>query len=289
MTKRRPRSLGSRPAGRYNERVSEHRFLPDANRVSVLAAVVLLAYALTRLFETPHFPFAVSLAGISFSFDVNLNLAVAFLAAGLTATGTDWLLRSHPAFKRNAFEHWLLPALTAWGISFPLYTLPSGIFWWLAFGLGGSLLVLVFLAEYVVVDPMDERYAIAAAVLTALSFVLFFVLTISMRFTGVRLFVQLPVLSIAAGLVALRTLHLRLGGRWELNWASGIALVTAQLAAAWHYWPLAPVQYALVLFAPVYGATALAVSLGEDVPARRALVDPLVVLAVLWGLALGIR
>jgi hypothetical protein len=269
--------------------VIEHRYLPEANRVSVLTAVVLLAYALTRLIEVPHFPFIAHIASFEFSFDINLNAAIAFLAAGLTATGMDWLLRSHPAFKRNAIEHWLLPALTAWSISVPLYTLPSGTYWWLAFGLGGLLLVLVFLAEYVVVDPADARYATATTLLTALSFALFLVLAISMRYTGVRLFLQLPALSIAAGLVALRTLHLRLGGRWEYPWAGGIALMTAQLAAAWHYWPLAPVQFGLALFAPVYAATTLAVDLGEEGPLKRALVESSVALVVIWGLAFGIR
>jgi hypothetical protein len=270
--------------------MQSHRYRPDPNRVSVLTAAVLLALALTRLITTPRLDIAIPLAGIALNFSVNLNTAIVILAAGITATGVDWLLRTHPSLEEGETrEHWLLPTLTVLVIGISLYTLPAGPEWWLGFGLGGALLVVVFLAEYVVVDPTDSRYPVATAALTALAFAIFLILGVALRASNARLFLVVPALFLAGGLAALRTLHLRLNERWELPWALGIAIVAAQLGAALHYWPLTPVRFGLALLGPVYALTVLAVSLAEGNPFRRAVVEPAIMLGLLWGLAVWFR
>lgn len=178
-----------------------------------------------------------------------------------------------------------MPTLSVLVIGVSLYTLPAGPTWWLGFGVGGVLLVVVFLAEYIVVDPADTRYPIATAVLTALAFAIFLILAVALRAANTRLFLILPALFLASGLAALRTLHLRLNERWEFNWAIGIALVETQLAAALHYMPLTPIRFGVVLLGPAYALTLLAVSVLDGNPFRRASVEPLVMLAILWGLA----
>jgi hypothetical protein len=266
--------------------MQNRRYLPEANRVSVLMAAVLLAFALTRVISAPNLKLAIPLAGILLAFSLNLNTAIVLLAAGITATGMDWLLRTHPSLEKGeSREHWLLPTLTVLVTGISLYTLPAGTTWWLGFGLGGVLLVLVFLAEYVVVDPADTRYPVATAVLTALAFAIFLILAVALRSVNARLFLVLPALFLAGGLAALRTLHLRLNERWEVNWALGIAVIEAQVAAALHYFPLSPIRYGLVLLGPIYALTLLAVSLAEGNPFRRAFAEPLVMLGILWGLA----
>ena len=266
-------------------------------RVSVLTATVLLAFALTRVIHTPYYALNLSLAGIALIFNVNLNTAIAILAAGLSATGVAWLLRAHPSLEPGeTLEHWLLPMLTTLVVGVTLYTLPSGFTWWAGFGIGGVLLVVVFLAEYVVVDPADTRYPFATADLTSLSFAIYLILAVTLRSAGVRLFLLAPALFLAGGLAALRTLHLRLNPRtagvnerWEFGWALGVALVGAQLAAALHYWPLTPVRFGLILLGPAYALTGLAASMAEGNPFRRAFVEPAVMLGLLWGLAIWFR
>jgi hypothetical protein len=249
----------------------EKRYLPDTNRIGVLTAAVLLAYALARLIDSPGYALDLNLAGVTITIPLNLTIALIFLAVGLTASGIDWLLRNHPSFHQvNTLEHWVLPALTTLVIGFPLYTLPNGLEWWLSFALGGVLLVAVFLAEYITVDSLDARYSIASAVLVAVSFALFLILASALRYAGARLYFLFPLLWLAAFLVSLRVLHLRLMGSWEWAWAAGIALACAQLAAAFHYLPLGAVQYGLLLLGPLYALTSMANNILEGAELRRA-------------------
>ena len=267
--------------------MNESRYLPDANRVGVLTATVLLAYALSRLVQTPQFTIALQLPGFYFSYPISLSTVMVFLAAGLTATGMDWLLRSHPSLgDKRTIEHWLLPTLSAFIIGIPLTILPPGKAWWIGFGIGSLLLVLIFFAEYIVVEPSAPNYAIATAGLTALSFAIYLILTTALRYGGARLFLLAPALFIAAGLVSLRTLHLRTGQKWEYNWAIGIALVCTQIAAGLHYWPVSPIQFGLVLLAPLYALSTFAGNLLEGIPVRRAIIEPLIALGLAWGIAI---
>jgi hypothetical protein len=270
--------------------VSDPRYLPDANRVGVLTATVLLAYALSRLIQTPEFTFELQLPGFYVSYPLSLDTVMVVMATGLTATGMNWLLRSHPSLgKKSTAEHWLLPTLATFIIGIPLTILLPDNAWWGGFVIGGSLLVLVFLAEYIVVEPSAPNYAIATAGLTALSFAVYLILTTALRFSGARLFLLAPAIFVAAGLVSLRTLHLRVGQKWEFNWALGIALVCTQIGAGLHYWPVSPVQFGLALLGPLYALSSLTSNLLEGIPLRRAMIEPLIALGLSWGAAFVIR
>lgn len=265
-------------------------FLPDANQVGVVTAVVLMSYALTHLVNAPGITLAVQLPGFYFTYPLTLGTAMTLIAAGLTASGMDWLLHNRPGMTgRRTVEHWLLPTLTAFIIGALLGILPAGPAWWVGFAVSAALLVAVLVAEYVALDPGAPLYPLAAAGLIAVSYALFLLLMIALRLGGARLFLVLPAVFLAAGLVALRTLHLRLAAQWEYPWAVGIGLICTQLAAGLHYWPLTPLQFGLLLLSPLYALTALAVRLGEDVPIRSALAEPALILAGLWAAAVLLR
>ena len=266
--------------------VTENRYLPDTDRVGVVTAAVLLTYALTHLMETPQYTVELQLPGFYISYPVGLSTLMIILSAGLTATGMDWLLRAHPSLEKTpTIEHWLLPTLATFIIGVPLTILPAGITWWAGFAVGSLLLVLIFIAEYIVVEPSAQNYAVATAGLTALSYAIYLILTTALRYAGARLFLLAPALFLAAGLVSLRTLHLRVGKKWEFNWAIGIALVCTQIGAGLHYWPVSPVQFGLILLGPLYALTTLTGNLLEGVSLRQALVEPLIALGLAWGLA----
>ena len=274
--------LGGFAPRSYNPGMESQSRLPDADRLSILAATILLNYALARFIEIPARSLELQLPGFYFVAELNFQTVAAILSMGITVAGADWLLRTHPSLHAQpAFEHWLLPALTAWIIGIPLFQLPIGPIWWAGFALGGGFLLLVLVAEYIAVDPTDARLPLAAATLTATAYAIFLTMGISLRFAGTRLFLLLPAILVATGLVVLRTLNLRLHGRWMWFDAILIALVCVQLSAGLHYLPLAPVPFGLLVLAPAYSLTILFANLREGLLTRQAIVEPLVVFVLI--------
>jgi hypothetical protein len=268
---------------------TQTRYLPDFERLSVLAATLFLAYALAQFIDIPGWELELQLPGLLLEIHLNIRTITAFLAAGLAASGTDWLLRDHPALKNKpTIQHCLLPALTALVIGFPLYQVPFGSVWWIIFTLGGLLLMLVLVAEYIVVDPEDLRYTLAVVGLTAVSFALFLMLVIVLRSAGTRLFLLLPAVGLAAGLVSLRTLNLRLNGQWKFVECLVVAFVVVQSAAGLHYWHFSPVAFGLAVLGPTYALTSLIGGLADEEPVPQVFYEPLAVMVLAWGGALWV-
>ncbi|GAB4504440.1 MAG: hypothetical protein Fur0043_14340 [Anaerolineales bacterium] len=268
----------------------ELRYLPNSNRLGVLLATVLLTLALARLIQAPQWTLELQLPGFYFAFPFGLSTAMLLLAAGLSATGMDWVLHEHPSRGEKAtIEHWLLPAMATLIVGVPLSTLPMRNVWWMGFGVGALLLTLVFLAEYIVLEPSAPYYAFATIGLTALSYAIYLILVTALRFNGARLFLLLPAIFIVAGLVTLRSLRLRVGGNWQYPWAAGVGLICAQIGAGLHYWPLSPIQYGLALLGPLYALSTLIASLLENTSPRRAILEPLIALLLAWGATAFLR
>ncbi len=320
----------------------EHHHLPNTDRLSVLAASILLAYAMLPFIQFPERSLIVPVLGVVFVFKINFSTVIALISAGLAAAGVSWLLIDHPRLQqsaplrpadsrnaarsgaagfiagirssvsvraietedrqetgrfdfpgsyyfRNLFQHWLFPALTAWVIGVPLSSLTVGPQWWAVFAFGGVLLVLVLVAEYIAVDPNDTLHGPAAIGLTAFSYALFLILTITLVAGGARLYVLLPALTVAILLVTLRSLYLRLGDRWCFGWAIGISFVVVQVATALHYWPLSPLSFGLIILGLAYALASIAGSFEEGRSGGALWIEPAVMLAVLWGLAFALR
>jgi hypothetical protein len=266
------------------------RHTPDANRLSILSAGVLLTYALPRLLENPSPILNWNLLGLlALEIPLDLNLLTIFLAAAITAAGMNWILRGHPAYESEiSLQHWILPALTAFALGIPLYNFEPGPAWWVSFFLGGALLLMVFVAEYIALDSSDTRYTIASAGLNAVAFSLFLILSSALSFAGARLILSLLVLIPAAGLVSLRAIHLRTG-KWQWQWALVIAVICSQITAALHYWPLSPVQHGLMTLAPLYVLTGLVSKLDEETSTRRILVEAGIYFGLFYLVALLLR
>ncbi len=280
-------SLGRPHSRRYNARVDHNPSRPDPDRIGVLTAAVLLAFAVTRLLPDSAIDLRLTLGPFFLIYPLNLTSLITLLAGGLTAAGMDWLLRAHPSLNgQPSVEHWLLPTLSIFVVGLPLGFLQDGNTWWIAFGIAAVLLVVVFISEYVAVDPASASYPSATAILTSLSFAIYLILLVAVRLAGMRLVVLAPAIFIVSGLLALRVLRLRLHGQWKFVWALGIALISIQLAAGLHYWPLSPIQFALALLGPMYALISLAGNLGESAPIRRAAIEPIIAVSLAWASAL---
>jgi len=270
----------------YNAQVNETTMrgnFPNTERLSVVAAVIMLAYALNRFVEIPAQVIELQIPGLYLEFEINDSILTALLVAGLAATGADWLLRDHPGRnKQRVFPHMLLPAVTALVIGIPLNQMDFGIAWWAGLLAGTILLVLVFMGEYIVIDAQDVRQPLAAASLSAVAFAIYLVLATTLRGAGTRLFFILPALIAATWLVSIRSLYLRLHGLWVVYESAIIALIVGQLAAALHYLPLTPLRFGLILLGPAYALTSLFSGLIEEKPTPKLLVEPAIVIGISW-------
>lgn len=266
---------------------TEHK--PNINRISVLSSAILLAYTLAGFITLPSRTLSIQFPGLFLEFPIDKNTIVSFLVALLAATGADSLVRDHKNFTgKLSIQHWFLPALTAWAIGLILLQEPFSFLWWIVFSIGGLTLVLVLFAEFIVVDAHDIRRIPATIGLIALSFSLFLVLAITIRSIELRIFILTPAISIAAGLVSLRTLHL-LYNQWAIIEALVIAIIMGQISAALNYLRIDPITFGLFLLAPTYALTSLTGGLLAKRSIQQVILEPLIVLIIVWSIAIFLR
>lgn len=262
-------------------------YFPSLDRMGMLIASVLLTFALTQLIQSPRLTLTLELPGFYFAFPLTLGTFMTLFASALTAAGMDWLTREHPSLgEASNRKNLLLPTLTTFVMGTPLALLAGQSSWWMGFVLGAVLLTAVCVAEYISINPNAPAYAFARAGLTAVAFALFLILLTSLRYSGARMILLVPAVFIVAGLISLRILYLDGSDRWDFPWAIGIGLICAQLSAGLHYWPLSPIQFGLAITGPLYALTTLSANLAENIPLRRAVVWPAVVLGMAWVAAL---
>lgn len=255
--------------------MDEHRHIPDLHKLSIVIAMILLAYSTTAFISIPTQRIEIQLPGFLLALNLNFITVVAVVSAILAAAGTDWILAAHPhANPQSRWHHWLVPAFTAIAIGITLGTIPLGLAWWFVFGLSALLMAGVLISEYISADSEDLRYTFSVLGLNTVSYALFLIIVITIAGVGFRLYVLLAAIIPAVFLITLRTLFLRLAGRWLAGWAAGITLVITQLAAALFYLPLRPLQYGMILLGLLYGAISLATNLEERLSGNSLWIEP---------------
>lgn len=261
--------------------MNKHQNLPDIDRLSVIMAMILMAYSLTAVISFPTQTLEFQLPGFLLVLDINFLTIVTVLVAVMAAAGCAWLINDHPFLeKHNRWHHWLIPALTAMVIGVPLGVLKVSPAWWGVFALGGVLLGGVFLSEYISIDPADNRGALAILSLTAVSLALFLTLAIALRGSGSRLYLILAAVAPASFLVTARSLLLQAGGTLKLPWAIGISIVVTQTAAGLYYLPLKPVPFGLILMGVLFALINLAGNLEESGNRSTFWIEPAVLLVI---------
>jgi hypothetical protein len=263
--------------------------LPDLNRLSITVSTILVAYTLTHFVSLPPQEVGLTLLGIFFNLRINYSTLVSILVAGLTASGSAWLMQDHPARgdADNTIIHWLLPSLTSLVLMQAVNQLQFNALWWVATATSGMGLILVFVAEYVVLDDSNRFYIPAEMGITVLSIVLFLILAITLHAGEVRLFFRVPVLSTAAVLVYLRVIHLRRRGFWAVNQSSVPFLLIGELAAVLHYLPIGSIGFGLALAGPLYALIEISTDLpdGEKRIPLEKIFWPSAIMILSWGLA----
>jgi hypothetical protein len=246
-------------------------------KLSIVIAMILLAYATTAFIQLPTSTFNFQLPGFLLVLRFNFTSLVAVVGAILAASGSDWIIAGHPHNTgQTRWHHWLVPAFTAIAIGISLGTLPLGSTWWIVFGFGAVLLAGILSVEYISVDPDDLRYSFAVLGLNAVSYALFLIVVLSIAGAGYRLYMLMAAVIPTVFLISSRSLFLRNGGKWRTPWSAAITLIIAQIAAGLFYLPLRPVQLSLILLGLLYGMVTIANNFDEKFSGRALWLEPVV-------------
>lgn len=260
-----------------------NRHLPNPERISMILASVLLVLAMTQFINLPAQLYSISFLGIFLPIEIKFRTIVAIFVAGMTATGTDWLLRDHPNLEsKSTIPHWFLPALTAWISHIVLSNLPISANWWLVFLGTGIFLLIVLYGEYIILDQSDPRYSYAYTGLNILAYAQFILLAISLKTIGLRLFLILPALGISAGFICLRAFQTGIMVKQPFRLALVGMVITIQLSAALHYLPINPISYGLILLGPLYVLIYGGPIIFQSPPTLKGWIEPIIILFILW-------
>ncbi|GAB4474380.1 MAG: hypothetical protein Kow0088_10350 [Anaerolineales bacterium] len=266
------------------------RFLPNTDQVSIIAATILLTFAMAAFINFQIQDLRIVLGNIYVTISLNIQTAITVIASILAASGADWLIRNHPLWnKRNTIEHWVLPLLTTFVLGFLIGRQGNGTYGWWSFFLGAALIMGILVAEFITVNPQDPNYPIAVTLLLAISYLLFLIFCILVRILNYRLLFILPTLFFATLLVSLRSFRLRHPLGWSFSEALIISILTTQLATALHYWPISPLSYGLALFGVAYPLFLFLQRLKSNPAVRVGYVEPMVILIISWSLAYWLK
>ena len=265
------------------------RRLPHPDRLSVLTAVIVLAYALTRVLGLPSRAIHTTLFGSDLGIDLNGQVLMLVVVAALISAGSDTLVRSHPRLAdqpgRSTVIHWVLPGASALVLGAVLNRLPDGLWWWLGLAASALVLLLVLVAEYVAVDPDDPAWDVAALGLTALAYSLALVLFVLLRSASARAVISATIAWLVAGGLALRLFALKAvpAGR-ALLYAFIVGVISAEATWALGYWRVTASSAGLLAMIPFYLAVGLAQQHLAGQLTRRIWVE----YAIIGGLGLSI-
>jgi hypothetical protein len=270
------------------------RPFPSRNQLSVVTAVIVLAYALARLLDFPSRLLVTTLFGSALGFELSGTFLMLVFAATIISAGSEMVIRSHPHFAgqpaRRTLIHWILPGATALVLGAALDHAPTSQGWWVGLALSVVALSVVLIAEYLVVDPADPRREAAALVLTVLAYLLALVLFILQRHLGARAAISATIGGGVAAALALRLFALKFAPLWRAAlYATFVGLVCAEAIWALNYWKISANGAALLTLLPFYTCVGVVEQHLQGRLTRRiwiefAVVGSLVLaIALLWG------
>lgn len=266
--------------------MNKNYHFPDIENLSIVIASILLTYSLSRFITLPELIINFNLLGVYLTFTINVYTLVSLLVIIIAALGTIWLLNDHPlTVKHNINQHIFIPTITAWVIGFPIIQLSFSSAWMISFMVGGVLLVMVIIAEYLTLNPEDQYQPIASTVLSVVSYAILLILAITFHNLGTRLILVIPTIFVVSYLICIRNFNLRLHLLKTNLESLAVTLITCQITAALHYWPLSPLGFGLAILGPIYAINNYLTNLAENKSSLRLYIEPSITLIVLWGLA----
>ena len=289
------------------------------DRASVMIWMVLLGLAAQRFLALPERSFTAIVLGSPITLTVTDNVILGALLAGLVASGTEAVVRSHPRNQRGRIRrdhidsprraidpgakiegaslassgHWVF-----WGLPIALIAVailllpfaPSVVYW--VIGLVGTGLALGFSMAgiFYTIDPFQPGYRRARLGLNALTYAAALVLFLVVYRTRVRSIVSATEVMLVSGLLALELLRGSERPTVLMALYAGITgLVLGQATWALNYWRLDSLTGGLVLLVIFYDVVGLSQHGLQGRIRRRVLLEygliTLAAMALIWEFA----
>jgi hypothetical protein len=262
------------------------------DRASVVATLVVLGLILDTFLQLPTWTRDLTVLGSPLTVNISQTVLMAALLVGITCTGTDVIVRSHPTARwieaRYSFVTWTLPALTVLLATVLLPQAPTLVYRMAGFVLTGLILILIISAEYYTVDPTNRHYLAARLSLNVWAYFLALVTFVLIYSAKARSLVSATGVTVVSTLLALE--FLRSAGRdfgRTILYALIAGLITGEIIWAMNYWRIQGLTGGLILLLGFYVATGLANQQLQGRLTRRVLVEYAIVALV--GLVVLLR
>jgi hypothetical protein len=209
---------------------TQHRDNKYSQRLSVTVGVVMLGLVSSLLITLPTRILTFNALGSPLSLQISGRWVLVALIVGLTCTGTDSLIRTHPMAERRqlrgTFSMWTISALMVLLATLALPHAPNRALWVIGVVLVGVLLALSMIAEYHTIDPADPRFGVSQVFLNVLTYALALIMFVIVYGAKSRSLLSATTLLVVAALLSLE--RLRVTGH-EISAISPYALVTGMV------------------------------------------------------------
>lgn len=225
---------------------------PDRDRLSATAALLVIAYGLARFAFLPSLGVEIPVLGLVLTVEVNSRSVMILLATVLVVSGCDSVVRLHPAAGRGLARAWIVAGLAALAFGDALARVPLSAVWWVGLAAALATVLSAIAVEFVLVDLSDPRASPALAALTGFALLTLAVFFFDLRASGSRALFLTPLVFAATAAVIGRILAAGPSGWPGARYPLALGGIVGQLAFALHYWPLHPIQFALLLTLSAY-------------------------------------
>ncbi len=224
-----------------NETESAPRVIAPVDRISLLAALVMIGLTLSLLLDLPAPRVAFSFLGSEASFALSGTWLLALLLAALTCAGVDSIVRVHPRVHlgetRYIFILWILPALIVITATLMLTLSQVRVYGLVSVLAAGALLFGVVLGEFYSLDGDDRWYSAARLGVNLAVYIVALVLFVAIYGLKMRSIFSSTFIGFAAGLLALELLR---GAEQDFRrtwlYAAAVGLTMGELVWALNYW-----------------------------------------------------
>ena len=262
------------------------------DRLSIVLAFITLAMGFIYFIPPGESVPAGNIFGFIFNFPFDINTLLIGFVSLLSLAGTIWVLQAQPRSQSERQTFWqflpqcILPVMSVFVFSFALRGMERNNVWWVVYALGSVLFGIILSAEFYAQEINTVRHPLITIGLIGFSHALFLILAVVAKTIPLRSYAIFPLVFLASGFTALRTIYLRLEGQWKLGYAFAVALLCGQVAIGLHYFFLNPVQYGLLLTGALYVLISLACGFMQHLNKRDLIIEPALMLTLTVLIAL---